>query len=82
MLNRIYILLPIMLLSACANTQDTTFRYDLPPELSDCKSYLVAPKEKSSMVPELYVIRCPNSSTATTYSSGKSRFNITVTENK
>lgn len=40
----------------------------LPEELADCRFYQVDP---GGMHPYLYITRCPNSTTSTTYRQGK-----------
>jgi ABC-type uncharacterized transport system auxiliary subunit len=69
----------LFMLAGCTPTSELTTSYDLPSELSDCKVFIIAPKN-NFLAPEIRVIRCPNSNTTTKYTSGKSHFNITVTE--
>jgi hypothetical protein len=57
-----------LVLGGCkAETEDKTSDYLLPMELSDCKVYQMSNAAGASM----FIVRCPNSATATTYRSGK-----------
>lgn len=58
-----------MTLTGCDfSSKELTSNYSLPNGLEDCHLYRVTP---DSMGKTLYVVRCPKSSTSTTYSSGK-----------
>lgn len=63
-------------LSGCdMSSGERTYKYDLPEGLHDCKIYKVNGDGRV-----LYVVRCPNSSTHTTYSSGKTISSVSVNE--
>lgn len=64
-----------MLLVACGPYgKDVTANFSaMPNELSDCKIY-----EISSKTYVLNVVRCPNSSTSTTYQQGKTSATVVV----
>lgn len=72
----------VFILSGCAKeTVSISGNYDIPKELLDCNIYYM----RSDVSRNLTVIRCPNSSTTTSYSeqhgkATKTR-NITVIEN-
>lgn len=58
-----------MMLTGCDfSSKEKTSSYTLPAGLEDCHIYRVTP---DGMGKTLYVVRCPNSNTSTTYSSGK-----------
>lgn len=63
-------------LTACyqPHTDETTTTYILPQELKDCRTYHITGKDGSWM----RVMRCPNSSTATTSKAGKSTLTTVV----
>jgi len=46
----------------------------LPDELKDCKFYMVSANGRGYMT----VVRCPNSTTSTTYNTGKSQYTTVV----
>lgn len=61
-------------LTACDNKYRVINEsYNLPSELSDCKLYRV-----SSDIEGIVVVRCPNSTTSTTYHVGKTTQNVVV----
>lgn len=62
------------LLTGCdSNTSSITHRYVLPPELSKCKIY-----DMSNGTNSIKVVHCPNSTTTTSYRSGKTHKNVTI----
>ncbi|SOK58886.1 Phage protein [Yersinia phage fHe-Yen9-03] len=63
------VLLISFILSGCdGKSENRTEKYDLPTELKDCQIYKLTSNSTSKT---LYVVRCPNSSTQTTFNSGK-----------
>lgn len=56
---------------------EVTNRYDMPAGLSGCTVYLV---EGNSFATNLSVMRCPNSTTSTTYASGKTHKTVIVVD--
>ncbi|QOI71567.1 hypothetical protein pEaSNUABM47_00083 [Erwinia phage pEa_SNUABM_47] len=50
------------------SAEDRTGNYTLPSGLQDCQIYRLA---ADGIGKTLYVVRCPNSNTSTTFSSGK-----------
>lgn len=64
------LLIVVCLLTLTACEKSTTPRdikaYNTPPELSDCKMYVL-----SNGLNNIVVVRCPNSCTSTTYKEGK-----------
>lgn len=64
----ITIILCVFLLTGCdPKSTDTTSTYKLPPQLSNCKVFQLT-NSHGGIVTALV---CPNSTTSTTYSSGK-----------
>lgn len=63
-------------LVGCSRTQNTTSRYELPDELSDCSVYYV----KENVVNGMTVVRCPNSTTTTVYKQGEETRSVTTVE--
>jgi hypothetical protein len=73
-------LLIIFLTIACSPYHKPKKEYSLPPELSDCKIFLI-----SDGIQDLYVVKCPNADTTTSRrrSCGKKCIttdHVTVTE--
>jgi|688.fasta_scaffold949377_2 hypothetical protein len=64
----------IFLMVSCSPHHTPQTKYSLPSELKDCKIFLI-----SDGVKELYVVKCPNADTTTSWtrSCGK---NCTTTE--
>lgn len=63
-----------IILSGCdSEPTDATNRFNLPKELSDCKIFYVS---------NLTIVRCPNSSTATTHLQGKVQTTTVVIDGK
>ena len=72
----------VLILSGCAKeTVSISGNYDIPKELSDCSIYYM----RSDVSRNLTIIRCPNSSTTTSYSEQHRKAtrtrDITVIEN-
>lgn len=57
------------------NTYESSGKYLLPDELSDCKIYVL---QADGIGETLNVVRCPNSQTAVNYQSGKITTNTVV----
>ena len=58
-----------LVLGGCkAETEERTGEYALPAGLQDCQVYRMTSGANGSF---LYVVRCPNSATSTTFRSGK-----------
>jgi len=55
---------------------DETSQYSVPPALKDCQIYGVNSDTRSDLV----VVRCPNSSTTTTFKEGKQTRHVTLAE--
>ncbi|QIW86876.1 hypothetical protein AHP1_451 [Aeromonas phage Ahp1_CNU-2021] len=69
-MKNVIIALGALLLVGCDSySKSLDSDYTLPPELSDCK---IVKLVGSGMSKDLYVVRCPNSSTTTRYHCGKS----------
>lgn len=69
------ILIVLFISSGCEKTYvEATDNYLLPFELQDCKVYYLSNSGGGSIT----VVRCPNSSTSTNYSSGKAKVNTNV----
>ena len=47
---------------------------NMPPELKDCKIYQIT-NDSGAII---YITRCPNSDTTTSYNYGKTKFNSSV----
>lgn len=63
-----------VVLAGCSPNYNSLSMPVLPDELKDCKFYIV-----TDGIRELRVVRCPNSTTSTTYSSGKtSRTDVVI----
>ncbi len=71
-------LIAALLLAGCdAYTDDVSDRYQLPKGLQDCEVYRMT----ASRGKDLYVIRCPNSTTTTSYQDNKQEVNtVTISE--
>lgn len=77
-MKNIFLCILILSFVGCdAKTVDMTSEYKLPPELNDCNFYYVRGGGSSK---DLYVVRCPNSSTSTTWNEqqGKTTTSETV----
>ena len=74
------VVLGVIILTGCnpsyeEKTQNFT---QLPNELKDCKFYSV----RSNTGSDLNIVRCPNSTTSTTYKSGKTTATTVVIDGK
>ena len=69
------------LLTSCAehNPVAEAEQYALPDGLKDCKVYVVTKQNGGG---KMKVLRCPNSSTTTSYQSGKTTQSVTLVEGK
>jgi intein/homing endonuclease len=73
----ILILITLVSFMACSKkTQEYTDSFLLPEELKDCKIFWMRGENVGSMK----IVRCPNSSTTTSYEDGKTQKDITVAE--
>ena len=71
------ILIFAMSMTGCEKeAKESTANYDMPEGLKDCKVFSL----KNDSGSWITVVRCPLSSTSTTYSSGKSTATATVVE--
>ena len=70
----IIIALALSVLGCEADYKDSTKKFSMPPELSDCKIYDLT---NVSGV-RITVVRCPLSSTTTEYQDGKMRRSVTI----
>lgn len=69
------ILIAIVLIAGCDGyTDDVSGRYQLPKGLQDCQVYLMSPSRGK----DLYVVRCPNSTTAVSYRENKHNVSTTT----
>lgn len=76
-LTMLFVLIFAMSLTGCEKeTKDNTASYDMPEGLKDCKVFGL----KNDSGGWITVVRCPLSSTSTTYPSGKSTSTATVVE--
>ena len=81
-----YILLFCLFVTAAScspePSQETTVKYQLPEGLKDCKIHSVRSNGSLLGIPThiMYVVRCPNSATSTSYQQGKSSQNVTVVD--
>ncbi len=69
MKNLLMVIALAFILVGCDSSGERTNNYELPQGLSDCHIFRVSP---DGIGKTLYVVRCPNSTTSTTYNSGKS----------
>lgn len=61
------IIIAALLITGCTpETTEISDTYSLPKGLQDCQIY-----QMSGSIARLYVVRCPNSTTSTTTTSGK-----------
>lgn len=63
-------------LAGCSNSASEMRFSAMPPELKDCKIFAVSNDSGS----HIKVARCPNSTTTTTYSQGKSQASVIVVD--
>jgi hypothetical protein len=66
----------VAILGCEQKSEEHTRNYDIPKGLEDCKIHKL--KSPAVEMINLHVVRCPNSSTSTTYRSGKSTYSVTV----
>jgi hypothetical protein len=71
-------LIAVSMLGCNIDSEETTSTFNIPKELSDCKIYKVGTNKTTERTDIITVVRCPNSSTSTTYRSGKSTYSVTV----
>jgi hypothetical protein len=67
-MKKFIILTSLLFITACNDGYSTADFPVLPPELQDCSFYYLNNKKGSTIT----VVRCPNSTTTTTYKAGKS----------
>jgi hypothetical protein len=70
----IIIALAFSVLGCEADYKDSTNKFSMPPELSDCKIYDLSKSNGS----QITVVRCPFSSTTTVHQDGKMRRSVTI----
>lgn len=64
-----YLALFLLVLVSCdTSPKNLTGEYELPPELKDCKVLRIS----GNWEQQLFVVRCPNSLTATTWTETRS----------
>lgn len=74
-MKKILLVMFVVVLMGCdAKTVDTSSRYVLPAELSDCKFYYI---QGEGLSQTLHVVRCPNSSTSTTWNEQQGKSAVT-----
>lgn len=83
-MNKLLLSLCVLTLSACGKVEGvpTTFPV-MPDELKDCKAFFLSRSANDASVngpgaSELTVLRCPMSTTTTTYKSGKTTRTVVV----
>lgn len=70
------IIIAALLIAGCTpETKEISANYVLPKGLEDCQIY-----EMSAPTARLYVVRCPNSTTSTTTTSGKTTNSVATTQ--
>lgn len=72
----IAVLMTTMLVGCEKETKDYTNSYDLPEGMQDCKIY----EMRGTNSDKITVVRCPSSSTTTTYKYGKTTVSSNVVE--
>lgn len=73
----ITVMATVVMLSGCEKeTVDETSAYELPQGMEDCKIFTMVKKNGNAIT----VVRCPLSSTTTTFKSGKTTTSATVVE--
>ena len=72
----IAVLMTTMLMGCEKETKDYTKSYALPEGMQDCKIY----EMRGTNSDKITVVRCPSSSTTTSYNSGKNKLSSTVVE--
>lgn len=70
----IIIALALSVLGCEAGYKESTKRFSMPPELSNCKIYDLT----NGGGAKITVVRCPLSSTTTAYQDGKIRRSVTI----
>ena len=69
-----FIIIAALLIAGCTpETKEISSNYVLPKGLEDCQIY-----EMSATTARLYVVRCPNSTTNTTTTSGKTTNSVST----
>lgn len=74
-------LIILLILGGCdlrGHSKDASNKYNLPSGLSDCNVYYIGGENGDILT----AIRCPNSSTATNYQTGKTRKSVSTIERK
>ena len=75
-MKKLFLMLIIFVLLGCGrSTSDIKNKYDLPDELNDCKFYSMCSNGSC-----INVVRCPLSSTTTTYRCGKTTCSTMIVE--
>lgn len=75
MKNALWLILVLVLVGCKGENEYTPLHFPtLPPELSDCKFYYVSNENWH----RLSIVRCPNSTTSTTYRDNKSQKTVIV----
>lgn len=78
-MKHIITMVAVSLLVGCAQesgpgvTYDIKGAYTLPPELSDCSVYKLDTNER---IPNLVIVRCPNSTTSTNWTETQGRTTV------
>ncbi len=69
------IIFALLSLSGCFKNSYSTVKFpETPPELSDCKFFNMSNDDGAFIT----VARCPNSTTSTTFTSGKSKRTVVI----
>lgn len=63
------VIVAALFVAGCSPTAQQVEYPVLPPELADCKFYFISSGDVRS---QIRVVRCPNSTTSSTYKIGKS----------
>ena len=66
-MKKLIVILSVVVLAGCTDRARIVNFSAMPPELLDCKVYAIS----NSNGEHITVMRCPNSTTSTTYPSGK-----------
>lgn len=66
----------IFMVGCAKETTEVSYKYELPEGLKDCKVYYL--QGEGVLASYMRVVRCPNSQTSSSYTSGKTTQSVTT----